>query len=218
MARVFDPFFTTKFQGRGLGLSAARGIAQAHKGGIEVSSVLGQGSSFTILFPVSSEVPAVNSFAPVAEELEGAGTILVIDDEAVVRNLTKAVLARYGYSVVLAEDGEQGVEQFASSADKILLVLLDVSMPGLSGEETLQRLQAIRSGVKVLLCSGYNAEETEKAFQGKGIGHFLQKPFTAQELACKVKEVLSAQPSSASSVPKLVALPPSDAVHNHYPA
>jgi two-component system, cell cycle sensor histidine kinase and response regulator CckA len=216
--KIFDPFFTTKFQGRGLGLFAAMGIARAHKGAIEVNSVLGEGSTFTVLLPAVTEVLASNSFAPVPEKLEGAGSIPVIDDEAVVRNLTKAVLTRYGYSVLLAEDGERGVEQFASTADDVLLVLLDVSMPGLSGEETLQRLRAIRRDVKILLCSGYSAEEAVRTFQGNGIGDFLQKPFTAQELARKVKQVLSAPRSPAPAISALDVPSAGDAAHNHYPA
>ena len=217
-ARVFDPFFTTKFHGRGLGLSAALGIVRGHKGAIGVSSVPGQGSTFTVLFPTSSEVPVRKPLPAPSEQLEGAGKILVVDDEDIVRTLAKAVLERYGYSVLLAENGEQGVEQFALSPSEVVVVLLDVSMPGLSGEETLQRLRAIRADVKVLLFSGYSAEDTLRRFEGKGVAGFLQKPFTAQALAEQVKAVVSADRPGGNRLPGLLVPPPDDPAHNHYPA
>ena len=124
-------------------------------------------------------------------DLAGAGIILVVDDEEMVRRTARHSLERYGYTVALASNGEEALATFEQDPDAISLVLLDLTMPGLSGEETLRHLQSIRADVKVVLSTGYSDMEAKSRFAGKGLAGFLQKPYTASRLAEHIKWVLS---------------------------
>ena len=190
LARMFDPFFTTKFAGRGLGLSAVLGIVRAHKGALKVYSKLGQGTTVKVLMPASANRVTAPPLA-FAGRLSGAGTVLVVDDEEVVRQTARHTLERFGYQVVMANNGAEAVERFLSRPSGISLVLLDLTMPVMSGEETLSRLQTINPQVRVLLTSGYNEVEAIQRFAGKGLAGFIQKPYTANALAEKVKELIA---------------------------
>jgi PAS domain S-box-containing protein len=179
-ARIFDPFFTTKFMGRGLGLSAAQGLARGQRGSIEVASAVGEGSTFTITFPIlEREARHPVAFAAPAA---GARVALVIDDEEVVRNLARIALERHGITVLTAENGQEALEVFSQYKDAISLVLLDLTMPVMGGEETLQRLRAIRPDVAVVLSSGYSEAEALRVFSDKGLAGFVQKPYSAGRL------------------------------------
>ena len=193
-ARIFDPFFTTKFTGRGLGLSAVLGIIRAHKGAIAVDTAPGKGTIIRVLFPVSPKPFADAPAAPAegARDRDGSGIVLVIDDEEVVRRVAKLTLEKYGYTVALAANGLLGVEVFRSMSDRILMVLLDLTMPVMAGEETLAELKRIDPAVRVILSTGYSEAEVTTRFSGHGLAGFLQKPYTAAQLADAVKNVVAA--------------------------
>ncbi len=190
--KIFEPFFTTKFQGRGLGLSAVIGIIGRHKGALRVTSQPGFGTTFKILFPLA-EGAVEKKKAAVRSRTAGNGTILVVDDEPTVRATARTALTRSGFDVLLAEDGRVALELYRNRAHEISLVLLDLTMPEMSGEETFAQLQTIRPDVKVVLSSGYSEREAARSFRGYDLAGFLQKPYTGSELSEKVSAALRRQ-------------------------
>ncbi len=190
LGRIFDPFFTTKFTGRGLGLSAVQGIVRGHKGAMKVYSRYGHGTTFKVFLPVTETSVALSSIPPAAVAANGE-LIFVVDDEEIVRRTAKSMLERNGYTVIVAEDGQRAVELFQVLADKVALVLLDMTMPVMSGEEAFRRLKAARPNIKVILSSGYNEAEAIRSFTGKGLAGFLQKPYSSTALTEKVNLILN---------------------------
>ena len=188
LERVFDPFFTTKFTGRGLGLAAVLGIVRGHKGGLSVESEVGRGTVFRLLFPVSTKAPA-----PARPALAGAGprgTILVIDDEDVVREAIADALDSRGLSYLLARDGDEGLMLCRERGAEVGLVILDLSMPGRSGEETFRELRMLLPGVPVILSSGYGEDQAKARFSGEDLAGFLQKPYRLNTLLSEVERCL----------------------------
>ena len=189
-ARIFDPFFTTKFTGRGLGLAAVLGIVRSHRGAIRVTTEIGRGTSFRLMFPTAPDaMPAVAPAQPAITEWRGSGTALVIDDEETVRHVAQRSLEQLGFSVVLAHDGLEGLEKFRTGGP-YSIVLLDLTMPRLDGEQTLRALHAAEATLPILLMSGFNEQATVERFVGRGLAGFLPKPFTVDLLARRVREAL----------------------------
>ncbi len=189
LSKIFDPFFTTKFTGRGLGLAAVLGIIRGHKGNLEVQSQLGQGTTFKIYFPISqSALSVVNPEDDSQTPLNATeGIVLVIDDEEPVRDAVIDVLETINIASLSAVNGTEGIAIFSENHDYIKLVILDLSMPGLSGTETLTRLQKINPNVPVILSSGYNQSESTQDLAHLNHADFLEKPYKVDDLIAIVQ-------------------------------
>jgi CheY-like chemotaxis protein len=189
--RVFEPFFTTKERGRGtgLGLATVYATVKRHGGAIDVQSTPGAGTAFRILFPASEKEIEAAPSGP-SEILKGTETILIVDDERAVMNATKEILEVLGYRVFAAGSGQEAVATYLEKKNQVQLVLLDMILPGMSGEATFLQLRDINPDSKIILCSGYSVNEKVRNIMERGCNGFLQKPFDMKILSRKIREVL----------------------------
>ena len=189
--RVFEPFFTTKERGRGtgLGLASAYGIIKNHGGFINVESEKDIGTSFMIYLPISDK--AINyDKKPVDELLKGRETVLLIDDEEMILDVSAKMLELLGYQVIIASGGKKGIQTYEQNKDRIDLVILDMIMPEFGGRESFDNMIRINPSVRVLLSSGYSLDSQAKEIMQRGCKGFIQKPFTMAELSKKIREIL----------------------------
>lgn len=190
-SRIFDPFFTTKERGigTGLGLASVYGIVKNHEGFLTVGSEVGKGSTFSIFLPATDRKP-VKVKRGRTKLLTGTETILIVDDEKEILNVTSAIFEALGYRVYGADSGIKAVETYRAHRDAIAAVILDLVMPGMDGEVTFRRLREIDPDVKVMLASGYSMNESIERVMGEGCAAFVQKPYDIRALSARIREIL----------------------------
>ena len=195
-AKIFDPFFSTKFAGRGLGLAVVQGIVRDHGGAITLVSALGRGTKFEIFLPSVGESAQLShgaiAQAPSREHHPRVGTVLVVEDEGVLRVAVSRMLQKDGFRVIEAGDGSSALELVRAHKDQIDVMLLDITLPGVSSREVFEQAQRLRPNIKVILTSAYGREAVNASFEGLRVDRFIRKPFQFVDLMDLLQDALSA--------------------------
>ena len=201
LARIFDPFYTTKtMQGStGLGLSIVYGVITNHGGNILVDSEVGRGSTFRIYLPVYNGDPIPSEEDDENITLHGTETILVVDDELIVRQMVKEVFNEYGYHVIIAASGDEAVQLFGNLAGRVDLVLLDMLMPGMSGETTFHTLRKMDPNLNILLTTGFATEGQCERLLKEGALDVIYKPYKSEALLARLRKIFSSRPASINA-------------------
>lgn len=196
--RIFDPFFTTKAigKGTGLGLAIVYGIVKSHKGHILCYSEPAKGTTFKIYLPAIQHLQTAIAGEEAEELPRGTETILLVDDESFIRDIGRQILTEFGYTVLSAIDGESALEIYEREKEKIDLIILDIIMPGMGGEQCLKKLVARHSPVKVIIASGYSASGLLGDILGSGAADFIDKPYDVGKMLRTIRRVLDKEKSS----------------------
>ena len=189
--KIFDPFYTTKVTGHGLGMSAILGIVRGHKGALKIYSEPGRGTTFKLLLPISesSTLMMTDETLETMGRFDG-GTVLVVDDEETVREMSCAMLEEMGFETMTACNGEEGLARYKKHQSDITLILTDLTMPRMSGNELFSAIKKMNPDCRIILSSGYNSQDAIQQFSGKGLAGFVQKPYTPQTLEREIRKVL----------------------------
>jgi len=192
MDRIFEPYYTTKEQGKGtgLGLSVIHGIIKNHGGDICVSSQPGKGTTFTVYMPIIDEIESETEEIKMSPTANGHEHILLIDDEEQIIDIERQILERLGYKVTSKTDSEEALMEFATLPERYDLVITDMTMPKLTGEQLARKLMEIKPDIPVILCTGFNETITEEKALAMGIDKFVMKPVVKDELASTIRAVL----------------------------
>ncbi len=184
ISKIFEPFYTTKKVGKGtgLGLSTSQGVMKQHNGNILVDSVVGEGTTIKLYLPTTTK-SLVHSNAPISSYARGEGTILVVDDESTLREVSEKMLNRIGYDVITANDGKQGVETYRENKSKVVAIILDMIMPNMDGAQAYKIIKKENPDAVVILSSGYSAGEKREEMEKLGCKHFLEKPFRMDQVS-----------------------------------
>ena len=190
--RIFEPYYTTKEQGKGtgLGLSVIHGIIKNHGGDISVSSQPGKGTIFTVYLPVIDEIDMEAEVVKTSSATQGHERILLIDDEEQIIDIEQQILERLGYKVTPKTDSQEALEEFAALPDHFDLVITDMTMPKMTGDQLARKLLDIKPDIPVILCTGFNETITEEKALAMGIDKFVMKPIVKDELASTIRAVL----------------------------
>jgi CheY-like chemotaxis protein len=188
--RVYEPYFSTKNGGRWLGMAAVYGIAKNHLSAIHGESELGKGTRFDLYLPATMAEANEEPIPVPLEEERGTETVLIVEDEAMVAAINQAVFEHRGYTVLLASNGREAVDIARERSAEIDVVLLDMAMPVMGGAEAFPLLRSARPALKVILCSGYDLDESAQSLINAGASAFIQKPFGLEELCLEIRKTL----------------------------